>query len=75
MAIRLLDLLPVHPVVTIPGVVKLLETTKPTAGKAVQLLESPNQRLQNMGSSANFHCLYIAINSTFFTAILSYRKY
>ncbi len=40
MAIRLLDLLPVHPVVTIPGVVRLLETTKPTAGKAVQLLES-----------------------------------
>jgi Fic family protein len=40
MAIRLLELLPVHPVVTIPGVVRLLETTKPTAGKAVQLLES-----------------------------------
>jgi Fic family protein len=38
-AIRLLDLLPVHPVVSIPGVVRLLETTKPTAGKAVQLLE------------------------------------
>jgi Fic family protein len=40
MAIRLLDLLPIHPVVTIPSVVKLLETTRPTAGKAVQLLES-----------------------------------
>jgi Fic family protein len=39
MAIRLLEQLPLHPVVTIPGVVKLLETTKPTAGKAVQLLE------------------------------------
>ena len=39
MAIRLLEQLPVHPVLTIPGVVKLLETTKPTAGKAVQLLE------------------------------------
>jgi Fic family protein len=38
-AARLLELLPVHPVVTIPGIVKLLETTKPTAGKAVQLLE------------------------------------
>ena len=32
--------LPVHPVVTIPSVVKILKTTKPTAGKAVQLLES-----------------------------------
>jgi Fic family protein len=39
-AIRLLDQLPVHPIVTIPRIVKLLETTKPTAGKAVQLLES-----------------------------------
>jgi Fic family protein len=39
MAIRLMDQLPMHPVVTIPTVVKLLKTTKPTAGKAVQLLE------------------------------------
>jgi Fic family protein len=39
MAIRLMDRLPIHPVVTIPAVVKLLRTTKPTAGKAVQLLE------------------------------------
>jgi Fic family protein len=39
-AVRLLEQLPVHPVVTIPGIVKLLETTKPTAGRAVQLLES-----------------------------------
>jgi Fic family protein len=39
-AVRLLEQLPLHPVVTIPGIVKLLETTKPTAGKAVQLLES-----------------------------------
>ena len=39
-AIRLMDRLPIHPVVTIPTVVKLLKTTKQTAGKAVQLLES-----------------------------------
>jgi Fic family protein len=39
MAVRLLEQLPVHPVVTIPGIVKMLETTKPTAGKAVDLLE------------------------------------
>jgi Fic family protein len=38
-SVRLLEQLPVHPVVTIPGIVKLLKTTKPTAGKAVQLLE------------------------------------
>ncbi len=40
MAMRLMDRLPIHPVVTIPTVVKLLKTTKPTAGKAVQLLEN-----------------------------------
>ena len=38
-AIRLLEQLPIHPVVTIPAAVKLLKTTKPSAGKAVQLLE------------------------------------
>jgi len=40
MAVRLMDQLPTHPVVTIPAVVKLLKTTKPTAGKAVHLLEN-----------------------------------
>jgi Fic family protein len=39
MAARLLDQLPSHPMVTIPTVVKLLETTKPTATKAVGVLE------------------------------------
>jgi hypothetical protein len=38
MAIRLLDRLPTNPIVTIPSVVKLLKTTQPTAGKAVQVL-------------------------------------
>jgi len=39
MAARLLDQLPRHPLVTISAVVKLLETTKPTAAKAVGVLE------------------------------------
>jgi Fic family protein len=39
-AVRLLELLPRRPVVTIPGVVKLLETTKPTATKCIGLLET-----------------------------------
>lgn len=38
-AVRLLELLPRRPVVTIPGVVRLLETTKPTATKSIELLE------------------------------------
>lgn len=37
-AIRLLDLLPEHPMVTLPAVIKLLKTTKPTAGKAIEAL-------------------------------------
>ncbi len=39
MAARLLDQLPRHPIVTIPAVVKLLDTTKPTAAKAVGVLD------------------------------------
>jgi len=38
-ASRLFEELPRHPVVTILGAVKLLETTKPTAAKAIALLE------------------------------------
>jgi Fic family protein len=48
-AVRLLEQLPVHPVVTIPGIVRLLETTKPTAGKAVQLLESVGVLVETSG--------------------------
>ena len=40
MAMRLMDQLPTHPVVTIPSVVTILKTTKPTASKAVHLLEN-----------------------------------
>ncbi len=37
-AIRVFDLLPNHPIVTLPGVIELLETTKPTAAKAIEAL-------------------------------------
>ena len=39
MAARLLDELPRHSMVTIPAVVKLLDTTKPTAAKAIGVLD------------------------------------
>jgi Fic family protein len=39
-AARLLEILPRHPIVTIPGIVRLLETTKPTATKSIELLEA-----------------------------------
>jgi Fic family protein len=37
-AIRLLDLLPEHPVITLTRAMELLKTTKPTAGKAIDAL-------------------------------------
>jgi hypothetical protein len=39
-AVRLLDLLPSHPVVTLPLAVELLKVTKPTAIKAIVALET-----------------------------------
>jgi Fic family protein len=48
-AARLLEQLPVRPVITIPGIVKLLETTKPTAGKAVQILEKVGVLVETSG--------------------------
>jgi len=49
LAIRLFEQLPVHPVVTIPGVATLLETTKPAAEKAVQLLEGVGVLVETSG--------------------------
>ncbi len=37
-AIQLFERLPEHPVITMPLVTRLLETSKPTAGKAIELL-------------------------------------
>ena len=37
-AVRLFDLLPIHPVVTLPNSIALLQTSKPTAGKAIDAL-------------------------------------
>ena len=37
-AVRLFDLLPENPMVTLPSVIELLKTTKPTAGKAIVAL-------------------------------------
>jgi len=37
-AVRLFDLLPEHPIITLPRAIKLLKTTKPTAAKAIDAL-------------------------------------
>ena len=39
-AIQLFELLPNHPVVSMPVVTKLLDTTKPTAGKSIEILQN-----------------------------------
>jgi Fic family protein len=38
-SVRLFELLPRHPVITIPSAAKLLDTSRPTASKAVAVLE------------------------------------
>ncbi|MGC4070153.1 MAG: hypothetical protein QM784_36945 [Polyangiaceae bacterium] len=41
-ALRLFELLPRHPIVTTASVMKLVGTTKPTAGRAIELLMAAN---------------------------------
>ena len=60
MAIRLIEQLPIHPVVSIPAVVKLLKTTKPTAGKAVQLLENLGVLTETSGKQRDRTFAYTA---------------
>jgi Fic family protein len=48
-AARLFELLPRHPIVTVPGTVKLLRTTKPTAAKAIGVLEDLGVLVETTG--------------------------
>jgi Fic family protein len=48
-AIRLFELLPRHPVVTVASTIKLLETTKPTAGRAIELLVAAGVLVESTG--------------------------
>ena len=60
MAARLLDQLPRHPLVTIPAVVKLLGTTKPTAAKAVGVLEHLGILVETTGRRRDRTFSYVA---------------
>jgi Fic family protein len=60
MAVRLIEQLPIHPVVSIPAVVKILKTTKPTAGKAVQLLENLGVLTETSGKQRDRTFAYTA---------------
>lgn len=48
-AARLFEILPLHPIVTMPGVVDLLQTTKPTASKAIAVLEKMGILVESSG--------------------------
>src|SRR6266446_2473182 len=60
MSIRLIEQLPMYPVVTIPAVAKLLKTTKPTAGKAVQVLENLGVLAETSGKQRDRSFAYAA---------------
>jgi Fic family protein len=51
---------PIHPIVTIPTVVNLLKTTKPTAGKAVQLLENLGVLTETTGKQRDRTFAYVS---------------
>ena len=48
-ALRLFELLPRHPILTVASVMKLLDTTKPTAGRAIELLVTANVLVETTG--------------------------
>jgi Fic family protein len=48
-AVRLFELLPRHPILTVASAMTLLETTKPTAGKAIELLVATGVIVESTG--------------------------
>jgi len=58
MALRLLEHLPRHPVVTVASVMKLVETTKPTAGRAIESLVSASVLVETTGKKRDRSFLY-----------------
>jgi Fic family protein len=59
-AIRLLDVLPEHPMVTLPAVMGLLKTTKPTAGKAIDALSKAGVLKETTGKQRDRVYAYAA---------------
>ncbi len=49
MSLRLFEHLPRHPILTISRAMKLLDTSRPTAGKAVSVLESAGVLVETTG--------------------------
>jgi Fic family protein len=57
-ALRLFELLPRHPVVTVASVMKLVETTKPTAGRAIELLAGAGVLVETTGKKRDRSFVY-----------------
>jgi Fic family protein len=59
-ALRLFELLPRHPVVTVASVMRLVETTKPTAGRAIDLLIAAGVLAETTGKKRDRSFVYRA---------------
>jgi Fic family protein len=57
-ALRLFELLPRHPVVSVASVMKLVETTKPTAGRAIELLVAAGVLVETTGKRRDRSFVY-----------------
>ncbi|MEI9948227.1 MAG: Fic family protein [Pseudomonadota bacterium] len=57
-ALRLFELLPRHPIVTVASVMKLVETTKPTAGRAIELLVALGVLVETTGKKRDRSYVY-----------------
>lgn len=57
-ALRLFELLPRRPVVTVASVMKLVETTKPTAGRAIELLVTAGVLVETTGKKRDRSFVY-----------------
>lgn len=57
-ALRLFELLPRHPVVTVASVMKLVATTKPTAGRAIELLGAASVLVETTGKKRDRSFVY-----------------
>jgi Fic family protein len=57
-ALRLFEILPRHPVVTVNSVMKLMETTKPTAGRAIELLVATDVLAETTGKKRDRSFVY-----------------
>jgi Fic family protein len=57
-ALRLFELLPRHPVVTVASAMSLVETTKPTAGRAIELLVDARVLVETTGRKRDRSYVY-----------------